>query len=441
MFRVFRAGRSRLVAAVVAAVGGSVLFISGCSTEHQSTGNSPQEATQNPAGAPSQQESSQAPTLPKDGVVAPKDDSYGELIGGDEREWISADDKTWVRLSDEPGKHMTEARTAFEQNDRSKAAAELQRAAAQMVLEAARARSQVGEGLRGAAQQLDQLAQGVRDGKVASIQELDDAVARAASVLAKHYSERAYVALQENRPQHAGHFLKSAAGYLRKLKWDVEYFQDAQVPQAMEDLGRDTLLISGKLIEGAGYTADEASKAIEKVTAAVEKFGENVASQGSEAIPQAARKPLKAVCVLHPIADSGVSGTATFIDRRGAVDITAQLTGLKPGPHGFHIHQYGDCSALDGASAGGHYNPTAMSHGGPDSPQRHVGDLGNIVADESGKAEYKRTDHVIQLRGDNSIIGRAIIVHAGPDDPTSQPSGNAGARVACGVIGLANPAD
>ena len=94
----------------------------------------------------------------------------------------------------------------------------------------------------------------------------------------------------------------------------------------------------------------------------------------------------------------------------------------------------------DGKCAGGHFNPTGMPHGGPDDAKRHVGDLGNIKADDSGKATYKRVDKLISLNGSNSIIGRSVIVHAKADDfKTQQPPGNAGDRIGCGTIGIADP--
>jgi Cu-Zn family superoxide dismutase len=108
------------------------------------------------------------------------------------------------------------------------------------------------------------------------------------------------------------------------------------------------------------------------------------------------------------------------------------------GKHGFHVHEFGDCSMADGVCAGGHFNPTGSPHGSPDAAKRHVGDFGNLTADESGKATYKRVDKLITFSGPNSIIGRSIIVHAAPDD-FSQPSGNAGARIGCGVIGIGDP--
>jgi Cu-Zn family superoxide dismutase len=149
--------------------------------------------------------------------------------------------------------------------------------------------------------------------------------------------------------------------------------------------------------------------------------------------------PQKAVAVMAPTSGSKVTGVVTFTARDGYVEISGDVRGLTPGLHGFHIHEFGDISALDGGSAGGHFNPTDMPHAGPDAPKRHVGDLGNIKADASGKATLQIHDKLIALHGPNSVIGRALVIHAQPDDLKSQPSGEAGERVACGVIGLANP--
>jgi Cu-Zn family superoxide dismutase len=103
--------------------------------------------------------------------------------------------------------------------------------------------------------------------------------------------------------------------------------------------------------------------------------------------------------------------------------------------HGFHIHENGDCSAPDGSSAGGHFNPTDQNHGGPDASVHHIGDLGNIRADENGNATYEATLSFLSLGdGENSILNRGLIVHALEDDLVSQPTGAAGARLACGVI-------
>jgi len=144
----------------------------------------------------------------------------------------------------------------------------------------------------------------------------------------------------------------------------------------------------------------------------------------------------KAVCVLHPTEGNNVTGIVTFTKTDAGINIVADVEGLTPGKHGFHIHQYGDCSLPNGKSAGGHFNPESTQHGSPDALERHVGDLGNLVADENGIAHYERTDTFISFEGKHSIIGRGIIVHVGEDDLTSQPTGAAGARVACGVIGI-----
>jgi Cu-Zn family superoxide dismutase len=119
--------------------------------------------------------------------------------------------------------------------------------------------------------------------------------------------------------------------------------------------------------------------------------------------------------------------------------VVAHVEGLNPGQkHAFHIHQFGDCSSPDAMSAGGHYNPEGHEHGLPDKEQRHAGDLGNLQADDSGKAHHEITVKNVTIAGTkNPIIGRGVIVHAKPDDGR-QPVGNAGARIACGVIGVAN---
>ncbi|HYW94738.1 MAG TPA: superoxide dismutase family protein [Bacteroidales bacterium] len=145
----------------------------------------------------------------------------------------------------------------------------------------------------------------------------------------------------------------------------------------------------------------------------------------------------KAVCVLHPTEGNQVYGTVTFTKADSGIHVVAEVHGLTEGKHGFHIHEYGDCTAADGTSAGGHFNPEGVNHGGPNAAVRHVGDLGNITANADGNATLDMTDNMLSFTGKHSIIGRGIIVHAGEDDLTSQPTGNAGGRVACGVIGIA----
>ena len=146
----------------------------------------------------------------------------------------------------------------------------------------------------------------------------------------------------------------------------------------------------------------------------------------------------KAVCVLHPTEGNDVNGLVTFTKTDSGIHVVADVQGLTEGKHGFHIHQYGDCSSSDGKSAGGHFNPDNKDHGAPTSADRHVGDLGNITAGADGKAHLEMTDTLLAFQGPHSIIGRAVVVHAGEDDFVTQPTGNAGARVACGVIGIAN---
>jgi Cu-Zn family superoxide dismutase len=153
-----------------------------------------------------------------------------------------------------------------------------------------------------------------------------------------------------------------------------------------------------------------------------------------------ASKVTYAVAMVEGLGEHKVKGKVTFTQKEDGVEIVGEFTGLQPGQHGFHVHEFGDCSMADGKCAGGHFNPTGMPHAGPDDAKRHVGDLGNIKADSTGNASYKRVDTVISLNGPQSIIGRSVIVHAKPDDfKTQQPPGNAGDRIGCGVIGIGDP--
>ena len=150
--------------------------------------------------------------------------------------------------------------------------------------------------------------------------------------------------------------------------------------------------------------------------------------------------PAKAIAILHPAANGKVAGTVTFTEEADGVKVHAEITGLTPGKHGFHIHEFGDCSAPDFTSAGAHFNPTNSPHAAPDASERHEGDMGNIEADESGKATLDYLDHHISITGvkdKESVLGRAVIVHEKADDLKTQPTGDAGGRIACGVIGTA----
>jgi len=155
------------------------------------------------------------------------------------------------------------------------------------------------------------------------------------------------------------------------------------------------------------------------------------------ALGAAAAPVTKAVAQLRPTQGSSVEGQVTFTKVDAGVKVSLRLSGLAAGKHGFHIHEFGDCSAPDAASAGGHFNPGAEAHAAPTEAHRHVGDLGNIEAGADGAATLEYVDARASLEGANSILGRGVIVHADPDDFKTQPTGNAGKRVACGVIGAA----
>jgi Cu-Zn family superoxide dismutase len=175
------------------------------------------------------------------------------------------------------------------------------------------------------------------------------------------------------------------------------------------------------------------------VLSAVLLAGPFWADVGAHEEKQSSTTVTKAVAVLRPASSSNVHGVVTFTKVEGGVRVVADIEGLTPGEHGFHVHEFGDCSAASAASAGGHFNPHGMPHADPATAHRHDGDLGNIVADDSGKAHYDVVNKLIALNGADSVVGRAVIVHEKADDLKSQPTGNAGARVACGVIGVVKP--
>ena len=142
-----------------------------------------------------------------------------------------------------------------------------------------------------------------------------------------------------------------------------------------------------------------------------------------------------AVATLAPTAGNAAWGTVEFHERSdGSVEVTARLNDVPEGTHGFHIHEKGDCGD-NGNAAGGHFNPAGHQHGAPNVGTHHAGDFGNIVADGSGNARTSFTTRSITLAaGASSAIGKAVILHANPDDLTTQPTGNAGGRIACGVV-------
>jgi Cu-Zn family superoxide dismutase len=135
--------------------------------------------------------------------------------------------------------------------------------------------------------------------------------------------------------------------------------------------------------------------------------------------------------------NSTVAGTATFTEKKGNVTLVAKLTGLKPGVHAIHIHEKSDCSAADGSSAGGHWNPTFKKHGKLGEGEAHKGDIGNFTADENGigTITFSTNEWCISCEDQTkNILDKSIIVHANPDDFTSQPTGNAGGRIACTAV-------
>ena len=144
-----------------------------------------------------------------------------------------------------------------------------------------------------------------------------------------------------------------------------------------------------------------------------------------------------ATATLAPTTGQTAAGTVRLVQMAdGAVEVTVNLTGVPPGVHGFHIHDKGDCGD-NGNAAGGHFNPAATSHGAPSADPHHAGDFGNVTADDAGKVEARFTTRSVTVEaGPNSAVGHAVILHANPDDLTTQPTGNAGARIACGVVTL-----
>jgi superoxide dismutase, Cu-Zn family len=148
-------------------------------------------------------------------------------------------------------------------------------------------------------------------------------------------------------------------------------------------------------------------------------------------------KVTKAVAVLKPTAGSTVEGVVTFTHAGNAVSVSGKITGLTAGKHGFHLHEFGDCSAPDATSAGGHFNPAGHPHAGPADAVRHAGDLGNVEAGADGSVTLDVKDTQLALEGDKTIVGRGVIVHAKADDLKTQPTGDAGGRLACGVVGVA----
>lgn len=148
-------------------------------------------------------------------------------------------------------------------------------------------------------------------------------------------------------------------------------------------------------------------------------------------------KKLTAKAEMEPCSDSEARGEATFSEENGAVVFELTVENLTPGEHGVHLHEKGDCSAEDGSSAGGHWNPTMKPHGKRgDGTAFHKGDVGNITIGQDGKGTMRLTVNDWSIGGPDStnVVGKSVIIHAAPDDFTSQPAGNSGARISCGEI-------
>lgn len=166
------------------------------------------------------------------------------------------------------------------------------------------------------------------------------------------------------------------------------------------------------------------------------------AADPHEGHDHAAEKPAKverAVAVIREVGKSGVAGLIRFDQTEAGVHVVGKITGLTPGKHAIHVHEFGDLTDMDaGMSAGGHFNPTHQPHGDRTAHERHAGDLGNLEADQHGTATIDLTDKVLQLNGPTSILGRGLVIHAEADKFT-QPVGAAGGRVGLAVIGVAGP--
>lgn len=170
-----------------------------------------------------------------------------------------------------------------------------------------------------------------------------------------------------------------------------------------------------------------------------------VEAQQPEPAPPSQRAELmdavdRAVAVLQPTEGNELSGTVRFETAGNEVRVIADIQGLEPGSrHGFHVHQYGDCTAADGTSAGGHYSPDEQPHELPPEQPRHAGDMGNVEANDEGRVHLEQTFDTFSIAGaQDPVLGRAVILHAQPD--TGQgPTSEAGPRMACGVIGVAQP--
>ena len=215
--------------------------------------------------------------------------------------------------------------------------------------------------------------------------------------------------------------------------------QKAKTDSILPTLPMLACLVVIFMLAACDRTADESTQPETEVQPEIEIQTMPTRSPDSPAVanPASAQDSAsKARANMEPRSGSDVGGVVMFTQQTGSdsIEVTVRLAGLPAGKHGFHIHEVGDCSAADASSAGGHFNPEGTAHGAPASEQHHVGDLGNLEARENQTLETSLTFEHLSFTGEHSILGRAVVVHAGEDDLQSQPSGNAGARIACGVI-------
>jgi len=164
----------------------------------------------------------------------------------------------------------------------------------------------------------------------------------------------------------------------------------------------------------------------EQETAALPEKPASIAREGQ----------LEAVAVIEAKSGSDVTGTATFIGDGGMVTLMIEIQNAAPGDHAFHIHEIGDCSAEDASSAGGHWNPTGSDHGAWGGEHHHMGDVGNIVVGEDGNGSFQMMSQIwtIGTGEDNDVVGKSVVIHDAVDDFNTQPTGDAGGRIGCGVV-------
>jgi Cu-Zn family superoxide dismutase len=144
-----------------------------------------------------------------------------------------------------------------------------------------------------------------------------------------------------------------------------------------------------------------------------------------------------AVAAIEARSGSSLTGIATFVQNGDSVHVTVDVSNAPQGIHAVHLHEKGDCSAPDATSAGGHFNPAHMEHGSPDAAAHHAGDFGNMSVGEEGHGHLELDTRMLTvLPGDRSVDGRAVVVHAKEDDMHTQPTGNAGGRIGCGVVAV-----